>query len=215
MPLNETAVERVQAFLLRETGGKPLTSQQRRAARIALTREAERLAPRAGRTAAITEADMTLGRITRADGTVKPPKAARKAAKAAKAARVAQEALIQRKITEALAARGIGGPSRAITETVSGASQSPGPARPLEEYSAGELHCALLASNAAMTNSPTWRRLASGLDVPTLPTGQASAPPPDAPLDALSNEQFRDRARQGFAAHSKATGFGSPVWQED
>lgn len=200
MALDEAALERVQAFLLRESGGRPLTPQLRRSARIALTREAERLAPRDGRAAAITEADMTLGRITRLDGTVKPPKAVRKAAKAARAAREAEESLIRRKITEALAARGI-----TETLTAGGVPQLPGAGMaPAQDN--GE--AGLYASMSAGRESPFWH-------LPATADGTApEAPEPPKPLHDMTADEFRSYADHANSAYAKASGFGSPIWQD-
>lgn len=203
MALDEAALGRMQALLLRESGGRPLTPQQRHAARIALTREAERLAPRAGRAAAITEADVTLGRITRADGTVKPPKTARKAAKAA---REAEEALINRKITEALAARGIGGPSHAIAESLT-AAQAPQP-QPGTGYgppaSGSSSVPEELAAMGDGMKSPFWHA--------TVPAG-AEVPEAAVPLHQMSADEFRAHAALSLDAYGRASGYGGPLWQ--
>lgn len=198
MALNEVAVGRLQAALLRESGGRPLTQRQRHAARIALTREAERLSPRAGRAAAITEADLTLRSITRADGTVKPPKAVRKAAKAVKKAvkaartaatarEAAEDALISRKITETLAARG-------IRETLTAASAP---------EASGGYEVAPLATG---TRSPFWAPFRDDL-----PAGAAAAvTDPGKPLHALGADELHDYGKSVLTA--RGLGFGSPSW---
>jgi hypothetical protein len=147
---------------------------------------------------------MTLGRITRPDGTVKPPKAVRKAAKAAKAAREAEEALIGRKITEALAARGIGGSSRAISETLTagGVPQLPG-AGMAPGQDNGE--AGLYATMSAGRESPFWHLPA---------TADGTPPEPPKPLHDMTTDEFSSYAGQASSAYARASGFGGPIWQD-
>lgn len=164
--------------------------------RAAAVAEAQRLLGPAGRQAVaearrqagITETE-AIARVSRNTGTARAVKEARKAAK-----RAARESAIRRQITESLTAAQAPQPA-------------PGTGLAPAAMTRDELDAEYLAAGATGMRSPFWHGTAVVAD-------SVTAPEAAKPLHSMSTDEFRDYAADALTAHGRASGFGSPAWQE-
>lgn len=192
MALDESVIEVIRSRAVRETGGRPLSPQQRRGLRRVLIDESMRASGR-GRIPALFEADRVFNQITTKDGRLRLSKAEKKAA------RRARETVIVRSITESV----LRGAMAAADAPKPAPGAGSAPAAPGDDSS-------MFAARAAGMRSPFWRLPASD-GTPVTVTTEVKT---QAELAAMDAETFLAHAASAHSDDARVRGLASPIWKD-